>query len=86
MKRRVVVTGLGLVTSCGNDVPSTWSAMMAGQNGADYIKKFDPENLVPVCLRVKISIRAAFLIKRTVDGLCTHFARLLGEAVRKSGW
>ena len=30
MKRRVVVTGLGLVTAVGNDVPTTWSAVVAG--------------------------------------------------------
>ena len=43
MKRRVVVTGLGLVTACGNDVPTTWRALMNGESGADYIKKFDAE-------------------------------------------
>ncbi len=43
MKRRVVVTGLGLVTSCGNDVPTTWNALMNGESGADLIKKFDTE-------------------------------------------
>ena len=36
--RRVVVTGLGLVTPLGLDVPSTWQAMRAGQSGIDYIK------------------------------------------------
>ncbi len=29
MKRRVVVTGFGLVTPCGNDVASTWAALDA---------------------------------------------------------
>ena len=43
MRRRVVVTGLGLVTPVGNDVPTTWRALIDGVSGADYIKKFDTE-------------------------------------------
>jgi len=43
LTRRVVVTGLGLVTPVGNSVDTTWSALVNGKNGADYIKKFDAE-------------------------------------------
>ena len=43
MKRRVVVTGLGLVTPVGNSVETTWTALVGGKSGADYIKKFDAE-------------------------------------------
>ncbi|HEX7296266.1 MAG TPA: beta-ketoacyl synthase N-terminal-like domain-containing protein, partial [Pyrinomonadaceae bacterium] len=43
MTRRVVVTGLGLVTPVGNSVQETWTALMNGRSGADYIKKFDAE-------------------------------------------
>ena len=43
MTRRVVVTGLGLVTPVGNSVEATWSALLSGKNGADHIKKFDAE-------------------------------------------
>jgi 3-oxoacyl-[acyl-carrier-protein] synthase II len=41
LKRRVVVTGLGLVTPVGNSVEATWSSLMAGRSGVDDIKKFD---------------------------------------------
>jgi 3-oxoacyl-[acyl-carrier-protein] synthase II len=41
LKRRVVVTGLGLVTPCGHTVAETWSALMAGRSGVSYIEKFD---------------------------------------------
>ena len=41
MNRRVVVTGLGLVTPVGNSVETTWTALMEGRSGADFIKKFD---------------------------------------------
>jgi len=43
LNRRVVVTGLGLVTPVGNTLETTWSALLEGQSGADYIKKFDAE-------------------------------------------
>ena len=38
--RRVVVTGLGLVTSLGHDVNSTWAAILAGKSGAAPIDTF----------------------------------------------
>ena len=43
MNRRVVVTGIGLVTPVGNSVETTWTALAQGRSGADYIKKFDTE-------------------------------------------
>jgi 3-oxoacyl-[acyl-carrier-protein] synthase II len=43
--RRVVVTGLGLVTPVGTDVESSWSALLAGTPGAATITKFDPQQL-----------------------------------------
>ena len=44
MKRRVVVTGLGAITPVGNDVATTWRALIAGTSGAAGITKFDPTN------------------------------------------
>ena len=41
-ERRVVVTGLGAVTPLGNDVASTWKAMVAGRSGIRRISLFDP--------------------------------------------
>jgi beta-ketoacyl-acyl-carrier-protein synthase II len=40
-RRRVAVTGLGLVTPVGNDVASTWAALLAGRSGAATITGFD---------------------------------------------
>jgi 3-oxoacyl-[acyl-carrier-protein] synthase II len=39
--RRVVVTGLGAVTPCGNDVPTTWDAMLNGRSGVGLVQGFD---------------------------------------------
>jgi 3-oxoacyl-[acyl-carrier-protein] synthase II len=40
-RRRVVVTGIGMVTALGNDVASTWSRLLAGDCGAREITMFD---------------------------------------------
>ena len=41
-QRRVVVTGLGIVSPLGNDLESTWSNIISGKSGAARITKFDP--------------------------------------------
>ncbi|MBC3767845.1 beta-ketoacyl-ACP synthase II [Neptunicella marina] len=40
-KRRVVVTGLGMLTPLGNDTQSTWKAVLDGKSGIDQISYFD---------------------------------------------
>jgi len=40
-KRRVVVTGLGMLSPVGNTVESTWSALLAGKSGISLIDHFD---------------------------------------------
>ena len=44
MKRRVVITGLGLLSPVGNDVASTWRALLDGANGVGPITQFDTTN------------------------------------------
>ncbi len=40
--RRVVITGMGMVTALGNDVPATWAGLVAGRSGVGTITQFDP--------------------------------------------
>jgi 3-oxoacyl-[acyl-carrier-protein] synthase II len=44
-ERRVVVTGMGALTPLGNDVASTWEAMVAGRSGIRRISSFDPSRV-----------------------------------------
>ena len=42
LPRRVVVTGMGMVTPLGLDVPSNWDALVNGRSGIRRITRFDP--------------------------------------------
>src|SRR3954451_21682407 len=89
MKRRVVVTGLGLLTAIGNDVDSTWSALMNCENGADYIGRFDASKFsARFACEVKNFDPLNFLEKKEARrmGAFTHFALAASdEAVKNSG-
>jgi 3-oxoacyl-[acyl-carrier-protein] synthase II len=42
MKRRVAVTGMGVVSPVGNDLPSCWSNLTEGRTGIGRLTRFDP--------------------------------------------
>lgn len=53
-KRRVVITGLGMVTPLGHNVESTWEAIKSGKSGVALIDHFDASDLsCKICSRVK---------------------------------
>jgi 3-oxoacyl-[acyl-carrier-protein] synthase II len=54
MTQRVVVTGIGMVTPLGQDMPSSWEGLVAGRSGAAPITLFDPQRLnVRIACEVK---------------------------------
>src|SRR4051794_5945117 len=53
-RRRIVVTGLGLVSAIGNSVEESWSALVAGQGGAAPISRFDATDF-PVRIACEVS-------------------------------
>lgn len=67
MKRRVAVTGLGVVSPVGNTVQATWEAMLAGRSGAGPITRFDPAALsVKFACEVKQFEAARYLEKKEI--------------------
>ena len=89
LKRRVVVTGLGLVTPVGHTVADTWAALMAGRSGVDYIRKFDVEKFsVKIAAEVKEFDPLKFVEKKEARkmGSFIHYAiAAADEAVYNSG-
>ena len=89
MARRVVVTGLGLITPVGNSVEATWSALMSGRSGVDFIKKFDTEKFsVKFAAEVKDFDPLKFIAKKEARkmGAFIHYAIAAAtEAMADSG-
>lgn len=50
MRNRVVITGLGCISPVGNDVPTLWRNIVAGNSGVGYITHYDTDRY-----RVKIA-------------------------------
>ena len=51
--KRVVITGMGIISPVGNDIPTFWNNLINGYCGIDYINDFPTENL-PVRIAGKI--------------------------------
>jgi 3-oxoacyl-[acyl-carrier-protein] synthase II len=89
LTRRVVITGLGCVTPVGNNVEDTWTSLMNGRCGADYIKRFDAERFsVKFACEVKNFDPLTFIAKKEARkmGAFIHYAIAAAiEAVADSG-
>ena len=90
MARRVVVTGLGLITPVGNSVETTWAALMSGRNGVGPIKKFDTEKFsVKFAAEVKDFDPLKFIPRKEARkmGAFIHYAIAAAtEAMADSGF
>ncbi|MBO5481796.1 MAG: beta-ketoacyl-ACP synthase II [Spirochaetaceae bacterium] len=90
-QRRVVVTGLGAVSSVGNDVKTAWNAVKNGESGIDKITLFDAsEHLVQIAGEVKNFSLEDYGVDRKLARKMSRFGKfLLGasiEAVKDSGF
>lgn len=65
--KRVAVTGLSLLTPVGNNLNSSWQALVAGQSGIGPISKFDPSgHKTTIAAEVKNFDPAAYMDKKAV--------------------
>jgi 3-oxoacyl-[acyl-carrier-protein] synthase II len=87
--RRVVVTGLGAVSPCGNDVPGMWQAMVEARSGITRVTRFDVAGMdSQIAGEVKGFDGAARLGSREVRrlGLFMQYALAAGdEAMADAG-
>ena len=69
LMRRVVVTGMGMVTPVGHDLESTWTALLEGKSGVGPISLFDARTSRPGSPpRSRISASADYLRRRRPVG------------------
>ncbi|OHC64906.1 MAG: beta-ketoacyl-[acyl-carrier-protein] synthase II [Rhodocyclales bacterium RIFCSPLOWO2_02_FULL_63_24] len=88
-RRRVVVTGLGLVSPVGNSVPEAWDNLIAGKSGIGPITRFDASAFpARIAGEVKGFDVAAYLSAKEARRMDTfiHFGMAAGiQAFRDSG-
>jgi 3-oxoacyl-[acyl-carrier-protein] synthase II len=93
--RRVVVTGLGLVTPLGGDVESSWRNILASKSGAARITRFDPsDQACTIACEVKmdgredgwdVSKRVDHKVQRQVDLFIQFGIDAAGQAIEDAG-
>jgi 3-oxoacyl-[acyl-carrier-protein] synthase II len=83
-RRRVVITGLGALTPLGNDVESTWQALVEGRSGAGEITQFDSSDYaVHFACEVK-GFDPTEYIERKQARRMDRFAHLIVAAARQA--
>jgi 3-oxoacyl-[acyl-carrier-protein] synthase II len=93
--RRVVVTGLGLVTPLGADVETVWSNLIAGKSGIGPITRFDvSDQKAKIAGEVKPKDhewgfdpdkRVDFKVQRQVDPFIVYAIDAAGQAIEDAG-
>ncbi|HEX8535390.1 MAG TPA: beta-ketoacyl-ACP synthase II [Allosphingosinicella sp.] len=93
--RRVVVTGLGLVTPLGADVETSWRNILASKSGAGRITRFDPSDQVcQIACEVKppeheygfdAGKRVDHKVQRQVDPFIVYGIDAAGQAIEDAG-
>lgn len=79
--RRVVITGLGLVTPLGTGVEKAWKAICAGESGIARITRFDPTGYdAQIAGEVKDFDPARFIEKKEIKKMDTFIHYAVGAA------
>ena len=90
MARRVVVTGMGLITPLGNTLSKSWEGLISGRSGAGDIRRFDASGLsVRFACEVKEFDPLAVMDRKEVKR-CDRYAQFAiaatDEALRHAGF
>jgi len=94
--RRVVITGLGMVTPLGSDVETVWASILASNSGAGRITRFDPEGYAcQIAMEVKrgdgtgdtfdAGKRIDHKVQRQVDPFIIYGIDAAGQALEDAG-
>jgi len=86
VKRRVVITGVGLVTAVGVGTRETWSCLVKGKSGVGPITRFDTSDFpARIAAEVKSFDPAVFVEKKDVKKMDTfiHYAMAAAEFAMK---
>jgi 3-oxoacyl-[acyl-carrier-protein] synthase II len=88
-RRRVVITGMGVVSPIGLDLPTTWNALLDGRSGAAPVRRFDAsQHSTTFSCEVKDFDPAAYFEKtaaRRMDPYCQYQIVSADEAMKDSG-
>ncbi len=88
-RRRVVVTGLGVISPVGNDVPTAWGNLLAGQSGISRITRFDATDFrVQIAGEVRdFDVESYIAAKeiRRMDSFILYGIAASVQAIRDSG-
>lgn len=88
-RRRVVVTGLGIVSPVGNDIPQAWANILAGRSGIGPVTRFDASSFpTRFAGEVRDFDITAYLPAKTARGFDTfiHFGLAASaQAIADSG-
>jgi 3-oxoacyl-[acyl-carrier-protein] synthase II len=95
--RRVVITGLGMVTPLANGVEATWRRLLAGESGARRVESFDVSDLAcKIACQIPLGDGTDGTFnpdhgmdpkdQRKVDPFIVYAMAAAREAVEDSGW
>jgi 3-oxoacyl-[acyl-carrier-protein] synthase II len=90
MERRVVITGLGIISPIGNTVVDFWNSLVAGKSGLNFIQGFDDVDLpVRIVAQVKefdpITNGLERADIRKMDLYCQYAIAAANQAIKDSG-
>ena len=82
MKRRVVVTGLGVVTPLGNNIDEFWKNIIGGKSGVDYITRFNTDEFaVKIAAEVKNFTPEDYMDKKEIRRMDRNVQYAVAAAV-----